>query len=381
MKAKVFFGVLLLLGSVVTACATAPGSVSVIAIWTGEEGRNFQRILAGFTAKTGIEVHYQGTRAVDQVLASDVEKGSPPDVAILSRPNNLDRYLRTGDLMPLAEVTGPARAAADRQPWQRKDAQNRLYTITVKADLKSSFWYRSDRAPETPPQTWDALTALARGNPGLAPFCLGVGSLSTTGWPGTDWIEDILLHQAGPGTYQRWTAGGLPWTSAEVRSAWQTWGSIVLGRVQGGNAAALLTDFGDATKQNCAVVHQAASPGPGFVRLPVPNFSPDAAPVFEVAGDSAARFTDNPAAVELILYLADQGQQIDPPELLSLGKLCFSAADLMPTAMANAFYRSVLEYLADPGKLDTLLARLDNVRTSASPDEWLTVPCGPFTAG
>jgi len=374
---RILPGIILLLAAVLTGCASGARHVSVIAIWTGAEGQNFQNILDRFRAETGIIVDYQGTRAVDQVLASDVEKGTPPDVAILSRPNDLAQYLRSGALKPLDEVTGPARDAADRQPWQQKDDQGRLYTITVKADLKTRIWYRSPRPPAVLPQTWADLTALGRDTVGGPPWCLGMGSLSTTGWPGADWVEDILLHQSGPDAYRSWAAGTLAWQSPEVRRAWQTWGSIVIGQIDGGDIAALLTDFGDATAQNCALVHQAATPGPGFVELPFPSFTPGAPKVSVVAGDSAARFTTNPAAEELMRYLAEEGQQINPPGLLTSPGLCFSAADLMPTPMADAFYRSALEYLADPGKLDTVLARLDDIRSSIARDEWLTVPCGP----
>ena len=44
--------------------------------------------------------------------------------------------------------------------------------------------------------------------------------------------------------------------------------------------------------------------------------------------------------------------------------------------MTNAFYRAVLEYLADPAKLDDLLTRLDDVRASLDPAQWLPVSCG-----
>jgi alpha-glucoside transport system substrate-binding protein len=366
---KALLGVILLLAGALAGCASTGPVVSVIAIWTGEEGARFQRILDAFTAKTGIMVDYQGTRAVDQVLASDVAKGTPPDIAILSRPNDLARYQRAGDLQPLDEVTGPAREAADHQPWQRKDEGNRLYTVGVKTDKKSRIWYRSPRPPQPVPRTWGELTSL-----GGARWCLGVSSLSTTGWPGTDWVEDILLHQNDPGVYQQWVAGTLPWESEPVRRAWQTWGSAVIGSSPG--ITALLTDFSDATRQDCGLVRPAAAPRPGFVELPFPELVPGGPKVSEVAGDSAGRFTTKPAARDLIRYLATEGQRIDPPDLFVSGSSCFSAADLMPPAMTTAFYRSALEYLADPASLDTLLTRLDKVRVGIGHEEWLTVGCG-----
>ena len=35
-------------------------------------------------------------------------------------------------------------------------------------------------------------------------WCVGIESGAASGWPGTDWIEDIVLRQAGPDSYNQW---------------------------------------------------------------------------------------------------------------------------------------------------------------------------------
>jgi alpha-glucoside transport system substrate-binding protein len=55
--------------------------------------------------------------------------------------------------------------------------------------------------------------------------------------------------------------------------------------------------------------------------------------------------------------------------------LCLDAADIMPATMRNAFYRAVLEYLSDPGKLDSLVDELDKVRQGIPTEDWLPLPC------
>ena len=71
---------------------------------------------------------------------------------------------------------------------------------------------------------------------------------AASGWPGTDWLENIVLRQAGPDAYDQWDQGRLKWSSPEIKSAWQTWGSIVADprMVFGGRQAMLATNFGDA---------------------------------------------------------------------------------------------------------------------------------------
>jgi alpha-glucoside transport system substrate-binding protein len=55
--------------------------------------------------------------------------------------------------------------------------------------------------------------------------------------------------------------------------------------------------------------------------------------------------------------------------------LCFDASDLMPSAMTSAFYQAVLEYLAHPDRLGSLLGQLDQVRRVIGGEQWLDLPC------
>ena len=51
------------------------------------------------------------------------------------------------------------------------------------------------------PETWDDLLALSDQivADGGIPWCIGIESATATGWPATDWIEDIMLRTTSPG--------------------------------------------------------------------------------------------------------------------------------------------------------------------------------------
>ena len=76
------------------------------------------------------------------------------------------------------------------------------YGVPVKADLKSLVWYQPARFAANGyevPETFDEFTALvdqiaADGN---RPLCVGIESGQATGWPFTDWVEDMVLRQHG----------------------------------------------------------------------------------------------------------------------------------------------------------------------------------------
>ncbi|WP_203832824.1 ABC transporter substrate-binding protein [Actinoplanes lobatus] len=390
-------------------------SVTVLASWTGGEATAFREVLDRFTARTGIRVDYQGTRALNQVLTTEVQKGTPPDIAVLPSPGDLASFVRRGAVRPLGDVIDAGAEQTHSPQWLRlEQIENARYAVAVKTSLKSLIWYDPRRVPDlsgdTPP-TWDELIRLSDrlSTAGGAAWCMGMGSTPVSGWPGTDWIEDLVLHRAGTAVYQRWTAGQVAWTAPEIRRAWTAWGEVALrpGYVRG----LLFTDFGDAGRAmhtdppGCFLHHQAsfvAGDGGDLDFVPFPSSGPRA---WEVSADLAGLFTDKPQARELMRFLAtDEAQSIWPAvshgsvfsanrgvdpaiygnavsrriaqTLTGTAALCFDASDLMPSAMTNAFYRAVLEYLQSPDRLDQILGRLDQVRTAVPAADWLDVPCG-----
>jgi alpha-glucoside transport system substrate-binding protein len=45
--------------------------------------------------------------------------------------------------------------------------------------------------------------------------------------------------------------------------------------------------------------------------------------------------------------------------------VAFDASDQMPDAMNTAFWKSTLDYVQNPGNLDSILANLDSVQKDA----------------
>jgi alpha-glucoside transport system substrate-binding protein len=409
-----------------SACASAESrTVIVLGPWTGDEEADFKSVLSRFTEVTGIGFDYRGTRAVEQVLAHDVERGTPPDVAVLPNPGVLAAYARQKKLRRLDEVLRDQPASYSPQWLKLQEVDEGVrFAVPVKIDLKGVFWYRTANAGRIgKPDDWTGLKESSDRiiADGETPWCVGMVSPPTSGWPGTDWIETILLRTKGAGAYREWASGELAWVA--TRDAWTTWHDLVAvpGAVYGGRRAALLTDFGDAGQPmfrdppGCLMEHRAASsaitgyevmqhddnaPGHGMDFFEMPG-----AKELSVSVDLAGMFGDSREAKELIRFLAsDQGQRAWPElsdgtvfsanstvtdvyarnpitrriaEKINNDPLCFDASDLMPTQMTEAFHRAVLEYLADPKRLDDILKNLDTVRENLSDSEqWLDIPCG-----
>ena len=123
------------------------------------------------------------------------------------------------------------------------------------------------------PQTMEELKALTDKivADGGTPWCIGLGSGGATGWPATDWVEDMMLRTQSPEIYDKWVTNELPFNSPEVVAAIDEFGAFARNDayVAGGAAAVASTDFRDSPKglfsspPQC-YMHQQASFIPSF---------------------------------------------------------------------------------------------------------------------
>jgi len=390
---------------------TRGGKVSVLAVWGGNELENFRSVVKPFEEATGIKVEYEGTRDINAVLTTRVQGGNAPDIAGLPGPEQLEQFAKDGKVVPL---NLPTLRRDYAKGWiDLASSGGKLYGVFTGASVKGLVWYNPKQysGPKAP-KTWAELSKWtdAQAAQGKTAWCVGVESGAASGWAGTDWIENILLRQSGPTVYDQWYSGKLAWTSSEVKSAFQAYGSVVTDpkKVFGGPTAVLTTNFGDAgtplfTKPaGCSLLQQASFIADFFVKntpglKPVedfdffgfPNINSKFSGAIEASGDLFGMFRDTPQARALMNYLitpeaqtiwVKTGQIISPNKRVAAGSypnalagraskiiatakvVRFDASDLMPAAMNAAFWKAILEYTQNPGRLDVILTNLDTVR-------------------
>ncbi|ANS64522.1 extracellular solute-binding protein family 1 [Streptomyces lincolnensis] len=380
----------------VAGCGGGPRQdrVTIMIPWSGDEFQAFYSVIRTFEQDTGIQVDVQATRALTQQLDAAVAAGAPPDLAMLPSVGAINEYAGKG-LKPLAVST-----TSYVEPFRGLTKVGRTtYAVPVKVDVKSLVWFDPE-APERPPTS--PLSPRR-----AATWCLGLESGPTSGWPGADWIADILLADGDGTAYRRWLSGELKWNSPEVHAAWTRWRRLVDGSL----ADAPTRNFSRAAEgmtadpPTCSFAHGALS-AMGFPDNARYDFvaSSDTRRL-EVSADFVGMFTDdNPSAEALITYLADREAQqswvnqrggyafsahsqvtrYDHPVQRRIAKLlrprsghtlCFGAADAMRPDVSAAFYRAVLTYATNPdagdADLRALLTDLDavqNVLGDADPD-------------
>ena len=392
--------------------ASGGKSVTVIGTWGGDEEKAFKAMVAPCEASSGNTVKYTGTRDINAILTTGVASGVLPDLAGLPGPGQMTEFATGGSLKPLDEVLDVAKYKEETAPAlvELGTVEGKISGVFIKAAVKGLIWYspKLHDYASAPPATWDDLVTQAKANQGDAKaiWCVGLESGAATGWPGTDWIEDIVLRQAGPEKYNQWWQGTLKYTSPEIKSAFETFGSVIAD-ANGGANTVLSTAFqegGDglfASPPGCEFHHQAsfitglgkfkdAKAGTDYNFFPFPDIDPQYTGAVEGAGDLFGMFHDTAEAKSLMKYLVTaEAQDIwvklggalsanknatsypddiakRSAELLANAKsFAFDASDLMPTAMQAALLTGIVDYTKDPSKLDSILSSLDQAQTDA----------------
>jgi alpha-glucoside transport system substrate-binding protein len=385
-------------------------SVTVIGTWGGAEQDAFLAMVKPWETQTGATVKYTGTRDLNTVLTTGVASGVLPDLAGLPGPGQMTEW--AGSLMDLGTVLDTATYKSETAaPLVSLGTVNsKLVGVFIKTAVKGLIWYdpKTVDLSSTPPATWDALQAAITANKSKvkSPWCLGVESGAASGWPGTDWIEDFVLRQAGPDVYNQWWQGKVKWTDPAIKTAFQSFGDIVANSY-GGSTGVNATNFANAgdplfaAQPGCLFLHQASfitglgafpkmKAGTDYNFFPFPDINTQFTGAVEGAGDLFGMFHNTPASASLMAYLVTAPAQdiwvkaggaisanknaTDYPDavskasaqLLANAKIfVFDASDLMPSAMNAAFWSAIVAYVKTPGSLDTLLTGLDKAQVDA----------------
>jgi len=236
-------------------------TVTITGPWTGNEAEKVNKIFDYFEAATGATVDYSGSDSFEQDIVISTRAGSAPNLAVFPQPGLAADMAAQGLLTPLPEGTAEfvAENYAAGQSWvdlgtyADPDGNDQLYGLFYRVDLKSLVWYSPDAFDEMGydiPETMEELKALTQMivDDGGTPWCIGLGSGAATGWPATDWVEDMMLRTQPPEVYDAWVSNEMPFNDPAVIAAIEEFGAFARNDafVQGGAQAVATTDFRDS---------------------------------------------------------------------------------------------------------------------------------------
>lgn len=333
-------------------------TVSIFGAFVGPDALKFDNAVAPFEEATGIDVQYEGSGDFETLILVRVEGGDPPDMTMFPQPGLMADFARNGDLVPLGDDMQQfvLDNYAAGQSWvDLGTVDDEFYVYYYNVNLKSIVWYvpaQFEANGYEIPETWDDMLALSDQivEEGNTPWCIAVESSGATGWPATDWVEDIMLRTQPPEVYDQWVTNELPFTDEAVQNAIEVFGNIALNPdyVFGGAVGILTTPFGDGplplfTDPPGCYMHRQAS----FISAYFPEDV--------VVGEDAQFF-----------YL--------PPIDLDLGNPVLGAGNLTTIMNDSDEVRAVLDYLTTALAHELWMVQGDFLTplTTANPETYAT---------
>ncbi|QCQ16783.1 ABC transporter substrate-binding protein [Microbacterium sp. RG1] len=371
---------------------------------TGGEADALNKSFEQFTADTGIKVVYTGDKSFEGNIVTKVTGGSAPDIAIVPQPGLLKSLIETGEVKEGSDAVSKNVDEYWSADWKNYGSlDGTFYAAPMLGNVKGYVWYSPASFKEwgvEAPKTWDdllTLTQTIRDKTGAAPWCAGFASDAASGWPGTDWIEDLVLRQSGADVYDQWVANEVKFTDPQIKDAFDAVGKILLnpdyvnagyGDVKSINSTA----FGDVAAAvadgRCALTHQASFLSANFLEAKtasgatptvapdgdvyaflLPGITADGEQYVEAGGEFVTAFSDDEAVQKVVEYMST-------PEFadarVKLGGVISANKGADPSLASSEFLTDAMKTLQDPSTV---------VRFDASDLMPATVGQGSFWKG
>ena len=403
-----------------TTTTTNVTSIDALTVWSGNELATFQTVNQMFKQKTGITVNVESTRDLPTVLTTRVRGNNPPDITGSPGLSQFRTLAMQGKIVRLDKFFD---MSAYQQNYSKgwldlATVNGGLYAVFPKANSKGTIWYDPKQFQAngyTIPQTFNDLVSLSDkiASSGKYPWSMGVNSGAASGWPASDWVDQIFMELNGPDATDKWVAHKIPWTDPSVKMAFQMFGEIAHGNhyINGGAQAILATAFQDA----CFLPYDAppkaymfylgdfaagfiktqfpsAQAGTDFNFFPFPTINPTYAGAVTGGADMMFAMRDNNGTRQFLEFIASAAAQevwvkaggatsanksvalsvypddvarASANQLTQATSFRTSPDDAMPTAMENAFWKGMLNYIQNPGQLDSILATLESTAMQA----------------
>lgn len=370
-----------------------------------------------FEKCTGVSIKFEGDKAFETQILVRAKAGNPPDIGIVPQPGLLAQLVATGTVKE-----APADVVANVDKFWSKDwkaygtVNGKFYSAPMSANVKSLVWYSPQEFKDNNykvPTTLDELKSLSDqiAAKNKKPWCAGISSGEATGWPVTDWMEDMMLRLSGPEEYDKWVKHEIPFNSAGPLAALDEAGKFLkdpkyvnggLGDVKS-IATTTFQDAGLPILQGACSLHRQASfyaanwgaetkiaeDGQVFAFY-LPGKDSGKKPVLG-GGEFVTAFADRPEVKAFQTYMstdtwaniksklggtvvsANKGLKIDECKCTPVDKLAlqilqdpnavfrFDGSDLMPAAVgSNSFWKQATSWITGQSTQQTV----DNIEAS-----------------
>jgi alpha-glucoside transport system substrate-binding protein len=232
-------------------------SIELMYGFTGTQSDDFIAVVKPWAEKNGITVKFAPTSNFNQLINTRVQGNQLPDVAVFPQPGVMRDIAKGGKLADLSTVLDMSDLKSNTVPGALEAGQGvdgKQYAVLISSNVKSGVYFPKAAAQAAgltqPPQTMDQLQQLTDkiAATGTTPWCFGIGADTATGWPATDWVENLMEINYGTDVYNQWVNHKIPFNDPKVLAVLNQMEKLILadGKINGGRKAAASNAFGTA---------------------------------------------------------------------------------------------------------------------------------------
>ena len=390
--------------------------VSIFGAPTSVEGEAINQVIEEhFNQPYNADAFYEGSDSFETQIKIRVDGGNPPDLALYPQPGSVIEQAEAGNAVALEDLGFDIAQLEERfgqYLMSLGEYEGKHYGIPTNANYKSLVWYNIpvfEAEGYEIPETWQDLMDLSAQmvEDGYTPWVVATGSDDATGWPATDFMEDIVLRQAGPDTYDQWVNHEIPFDAEPIVSAGEAFGEILFtdGWVLGGPENVPSTDFRDAPqyiigeepeglmmRQASFITNffpEGAEYGTDYGAFPFPSIDGQQGAL--IAGELAVAFNDTPAVRQFIEVFTGEEAQCAQGSIEGVSRISpnvntsadcynneivatsaenilsalreesarFDASDLMPSEVGSGTFWTAMNEWMRGAELESVLAEVE----------------------
>jgi len=330
-------------GLLTTGCLSSGGggggksntskTIEVMYAFTTDQETGFKDEVNAWAKQNDITVKFTQSSDFNSLINTRVQGNDAPDVAMFPQPGIMKDFADQGLLADLSDVVDSG--DLDKiipGALDTGQVDGTQYAIPMSINVKSIVFYPKKAAEAagltTPPTTFEELQALSSkiAATGTTPWCFGIESGPATGWPATDWVENLMLINNGSDVYNQWVNHEIPFNDPKVLDVLDQMDKLLLadGMTNGGRQSIASNNFNTAAnpmfdnppgcymyRQGNFVAKAGGFPDAVLADLdntvgvfPMPGKTAEDKPVLG-GGDLAGIFSkDNESAKKLLQFLA-----------------------------------------------------------------------------
>ncbi|MEP7092092.1 MAG: ABC transporter substrate-binding protein [Nocardioidaceae bacterium] len=389
-----------------------------VTVWTSVDQPTidgFNKVLGPEAKKQGITVNIKKVNDIQTLVMTSIQANKSPDIAILPQPGVVADVVKRNKATALDSIVDMAALKKSMTPGtlDAGTINGKLYGLLVSMNVKSLVFYNKKAwatAGYPIPKSLDELNSLTDKikADGGTPWCMGLQDPGgASGWPMTDWMEDLVMRYGGATKYNDWVTHKIKFDDPVVKQAGAEVQKLLFtsGNVTGGQKAIANSNWQTVansmfdTKPGCWMIKQGNFITGFFPKAVQKNldanvgvfgFPPASAGGDDPTlggGDLATLLNDNKSSEAVMKLMADKnlgngpaklGGYISPhkdfdlslyPNTIVKGaaqvaygstQFLFDGSDAMPASVgAGSFWKQMVSWTAGEESLDEALKNID----------------------